>query len=490
MTTSDPILARWQAIVAERDPEAAKDWGDEPWSHFLHVFRPDGTDLERLFDGMPHGAGVLGRLRRVFEVAGDPGRGHAYFVPQRRPAVACGVLAELARRHLDALGAIAELLDARGPQACALITRDVEVEVVRTPVPRPDRAEPNEMTSLAYELITEFGRSLPPASKHGEYLRDPLYYLANDYALAYHVLWPHIGGGAAIDEPFAAYFELWCHGASIEFAGSPLTLQVHFARTIDECLERAPLAIDDDPTGIDLAWNTIERLGVEIRRGAKRADVADLEEAIGRPLWASLRTSLARHDGTFEESEQLGGLELLGASQIATAWQLSCAGGPGRWVPIAAGDGRFVCLDRSGRVVETDEDFEQRPRVIAPSYAAWLTALAGSTVSSGDDEKSPTASTRPVAPLTRPAKSARDTGGSGDPVKALLERLVADGRLELSARAEVAALARLVEEALDRGGDMHVRGARVHAALLDSPLVDELYLSEAELALVLAKEHP
>ncbi len=229
----DPLLERWAAIVAQRDRGSAKDWGDQPPPHFLHAFRPDGAGLDALFDGMPHGADVLARLRRVFEIAGDPGRGHAYFIVLDAPAATCRDLEALARRHLESLAAIAEALDWPGAEARAFSDRDLELEIVVGAPPPDDPARPHAMATAAYELITEYGGSFAAPSRHGEYLLDPLYYLACDYALAYYVLWPHLRTRTALDDPFAPWFELWRHGATLGFDGAPGTVRVYVPRTSD-----------------------------------------------------------------------------------------------------------------------------------------------------------------------------------------------------------------------------------------------------------------
>ncbi|MBZ0235052.1 MAG: hypothetical protein K8M05_22180 [Deltaproteobacteria bacterium] len=111
---------------------------------------------------------------------------------------------------------------------------------------------------------------------------------------------------------------------------------------------------------------------------------------------------------------------------------------------------------RRGAVVEVDAHFESEPRPVAASFAAWL------------------------------AERAARYAPRADPVAALVAKLVADRSLELARGAEVGSVAAVVEEALGRVLDGQARGRRVYEALLDCPLVDELFLDEEALAIVLA----
>jgi hypothetical protein len=454
---SDSLLERWRTIVAARDPEAAMNWDDEPQDFFLHAFRPDGEGLEPLFEDMPGGAEVLARLLRVFAVAGDVSRGQAYFIPVGTPTSTASALHGWATEYLRKLDQIARHMDARGPQALALIEGSLQVEIVVGPPPETDRVRPHEMISFTGELVTEFGRSLPRPSRHGDYLLDPLYYLACDYELAYYVLWPHLAADAPVEDPFAPYFELWRHGAAINFGGPAGRALVSVPRVADVVPPVPPLPSEDDASGVEAAWVRLKgarrELRSNLRRGASAAALEELERQLGRSLWRSLRASLQLHDGTREALAELDGLELLGTAQIADAWRTSCAAGPATWIPVAIAEPRVLCLDPRGAVVETDEHYEQAPRVIAPSFGAWLAGLA-----------------------------ARRTSRGEDPLVAFVEQLIADESLELARGAEVGAVTAVVDKALAQARDARERGRHVYEALIDSPLVDELYLSDEALA--------
>ncbi|KAB2893925.1 MAG: SMI1/KNR4 family protein, partial [Kofleriaceae bacterium] len=376
----DALLERWREIVSAKDPEAAKNWDDEPSGFFLHAFRPDGEGLEPLFDGMPGGVEVLARLQQVFAVAGDDSGGQAYFIPVAPPAATASALHAWATAYLRKLAQIARHLGARGGEAIALTEDALAIEVVVGPAPDVDRVNPPPMTSFVYELVTEFGGSLPRPSAHGEYLRDPLYYLACDYELTFYVLWPHIAAKSPIADPFAPYFELWRHGASLDFGGPAGRVHVSVPRLAGDAPAAPPLPCDDDASGVDAAWSRFEGRGRELvtrlRKGARPAEIAELEQQLGRRLWTSLRASLVRHDGTAEADDAFDGLELLGTERIASVWRTSCAEGPAMWVPVAIAEPRMLCLDARGAVVEVDAHFESEPRPVAASFAAWLAERA------------------------------------------------------------------------------------------------------------------
>ncbi|MBK9036602.1 MAG: hypothetical protein IPL61_36025 [Myxococcales bacterium] len=225
MSVDRELLARWRTLVARRDPEAAEGWEDEPSPYFLHSFRPDGAGLEELFVDMPHGEEVLARLRAVFK-AGDATSGHAYLVPRKAPLATRAQLRGWAQGYLEALAQIARAVDATGPGALALTEGGLEVEVEVGLA--PEETEASEMRTVVYELVTDFGHSLTPASAHGDLLDEPLYCLANDYALAFYVLWPQLAASASatVADPFAPYFELWRHQATLRYASGGVQVYV------------------------------------------------------------------------------------------------------------------------------------------------------------------------------------------------------------------------------------------------------------------------
>lgn len=52
---------------------------------------------------------------------------------------------------------------------------------------------------------------------HAHLLHEAFYGMAGNYFVASHLEWPLHRHLTTLDEPFAAYFELWRHGASSRF---------------------------------------------------------------------------------------------------------------------------------------------------------------------------------------------------------------------------------------------------------------------------------
>ena len=224
-SVTDGLLDRWKAIpaVAAHDED---EWEAEPPGHLLHYFRPDGVGLEDIVAGMAHSDEVLSRLRQVFEAARNGRPGDMYFTIRKAPRIRAAELEALARQYLANVIAMAKLVGSRDAgfarrhraAVTALAGRDVVVEVhagVPPTLDAPSKTHP--LQGFVYETATEFGHLHPPASEHAQLLAEPCYRLACSYELAHFVLWPTRGDGCPIADPFASYFELWRHGASIYF---------------------------------------------------------------------------------------------------------------------------------------------------------------------------------------------------------------------------------------------------------------------------------
>lgn len=218
------ILATWKALP-ELAEERDRDWDDEPPGYILHYFRPHGVGLNGIVAGMDHAEDVLERLRQVFEATrnGDPR--DMYFIVRKPPRLRANELESLARRHLANMIKMATLLSEQdevfaercAEDLAALSGSDVSVEVLPGPPPTEGHKDVHPLRSFLYETTTSFGHLFPPASEHANLLEDPCYMLACSYELAHYVLWPTRSTGCPIDEPFAPYFEMWRHGASVYF---------------------------------------------------------------------------------------------------------------------------------------------------------------------------------------------------------------------------------------------------------------------------------
>ncbi|MBK9036601.1 MAG: SMI1/KNR4 family protein [Myxococcales bacterium] len=194
-----------------------------------------------------------------------------------------------------------------------------------------------------------------------------------------------------------------------------------------------------------------------LRRGAKPGELAELERALGQAIHPSVRAALLRHDGSRDLLGESIEWQLLNAREVCEMRRDWGTAAPTGWWPLAANEPRLLCVDGRGCVMEVDVDFEERPRAIAASVAAWLTAIA-------------------PPPRVRP----------DDGLVPLIEQLVADGELELAEGASLDQLADAIRERMTDGDDAKQRATLALAALIRSALVEEVYLDEAALARRLA----
>ncbi len=171
---------------------------------------------------------------------------------------------------------------------------------------------------------------------------------------------------------------------------------------------------------VTTAWEQIERVlaaeapevFVTLAAGANEGTLADLERAIGRPVPADLRQSLARHDGQRDHAWLLcfaGYDTLMTAAEIGQNWAMltelataferdAAADRSGltwvNWwrpscVPFAHdGGGDFVCVDAdptihpdADRILVHVHDGEFDPTGHR-DYTAWLTGIAAALVAS------------------------------------------------------------------------------------------------------------
>jgi cell wall assembly regulator SMI1 len=503
------LVARWKQIVIARHPAQAAHWGDDPFSHFLHDFRPDGAGLEPLFEGMPQGEAVLRRLRQVL-AAGTEGQGDAYVVARKPPLGTAADIEALAREHLSK---IADMCRALGPEGFghhtprdlhALLDPDRRVQVLVQPfAPTGERgANAPGIQSLLYEIVTEFGSSAAQ-SLHADLLADPLYHLACSYELAYYILWPHLAEERNVLAPFDAYFELWRHGASLCFEDADAgwsfdrdgIFRVHVARVRDGG-KRPPRAASPEggkvkspraALNVAAAWKRIENrlqanapeILAQLNPPAPEDELADAEKTLGRPLPQALRASLRRHDGTSPEMGLLGGRELLSVAQIV-ALQGDDRVAP-TWFPIAEGDAsldapEILCLDARGAVVLVRD--EEAPVRQAASYGEWLGRLA--------DDLEAGRLTFDGAWLV-PAGAAPELAQPRDEFTRFAEHLVSDKVVELAPGATADALVAVVKLAFRGKSDVE-RGRLLSELLLEHDAVEELFADEVVLTELIARE--
>jgi len=185
----------------------------------LQQFRPDGQGLQGLFDDLPQGAALQHRLRQLYAIAGDatrPGGGQdAYFIVRNPPPLDPLHARTAAQTWLRSLLALAretqfdDLVDELQPLP--------EVRVLEGIAPKQTKDDLRNVP--LYRAIKRQGASLCERLQREDavlnLLRPAYYYAACDWALRDYLLWPLYHRFTQLDDPFLAYFELWCHGVKL-----------------------------------------------------------------------------------------------------------------------------------------------------------------------------------------------------------------------------------------------------------------------------------
>jgi hypothetical protein len=213
---TDVLLQRCRAIVGFAD-DAPCD-GDALIG-MLQRFRPQGEALDGLFDTLPMGAALHGRLRQLYSAAGNsarPGGGQdAYFIVRNPPALAPGRARALAQQWLDSMLALAR--ETGFDELAEVLDPLPEVRVLQGIAPKQTKADLAEfpLYQAIKQQAAELSERLPVANQALELLRPAYYFAACDGMLRDYLLWPVYQPYSQLDDPFAPYFELWRHGAKL-----------------------------------------------------------------------------------------------------------------------------------------------------------------------------------------------------------------------------------------------------------------------------------
>lgn len=221
----EEMLAYWKSLVGDGSLAA---WQPENMGMFFQAFRPNGQGVEAAFDGVVGAEQILPRLMQVYEATAagwEPeGRSDWYFVVRQPTPLAAERAEELCTEHLQKVAQLAKEFEAAGDEDTvaelqALLDPLPRVEVVQGETPQPP--DDDDPEGLIYEVTNDVMRylrwNLKPVESHAHLMDEALYTLACDYSLAYHILWPLYRHLTPVSEPFAAYFELWQHGAGYRF---------------------------------------------------------------------------------------------------------------------------------------------------------------------------------------------------------------------------------------------------------------------------------
>lgn len=222
MPTAEEMFDRWKRIAKDTLP---RPWTQENLAGFFQLFRPDGEGLDAVFKDVVGAGEILPRLLEVYRATAegwDQDGEDAYFIVRHPEPISTAQASMLARSHLDQLAAIAQEMN--DVEAVELLLRPLSLVVVEgeTPWP-PDDDDPE---TLIYEMRGDFMASLEPLESHALLMKEGLYYIACDYRLQHHILWPLYRHATSIKEPFEPYFRLWKHGIGLRFAGEVVNVYV------------------------------------------------------------------------------------------------------------------------------------------------------------------------------------------------------------------------------------------------------------------------
>jgi hypothetical protein len=183
---------------------------------FFQLFRPDGENLDALFDLLELGDQLSDRLQRVFHAAGDDrrpaGGKDAYFIIRSPKPMS----SELAEHHgaswLEGLRQIAESV---GDTCVAekLATRPKIRVLEGIPPKHPKQPEErSQLLKLFLENCVELTSKVEGVDPHAELLRPAYYFMACDAMLRDYLMWPFYRTATGLADPLASYFSLWSHG--------------------------------------------------------------------------------------------------------------------------------------------------------------------------------------------------------------------------------------------------------------------------------------
>lgn len=205
------LIARWGALAGIENAAEPSDL-----TGLFQHFRPTGTGVDPIFEGLEFGAAVRARVRKCYEyTAAGFKPSDAYFIP--RPMSRCPELLaeELICAHFAEISKIAvarndreliELVKNAHPQRVGSVAQLRELPLTTE---SPD--------GWIFDLVNDFRTFIHVDETEIMMLSDALYSIANNVFLQSYLLWPIYSSSSALHEPFQPYFELWSKGVSYSF---------------------------------------------------------------------------------------------------------------------------------------------------------------------------------------------------------------------------------------------------------------------------------
>lgn len=183
---------------------------------FFQLFRPDGGNLNGLFDALRQGDQLSDRLQSAYQAAGDdrrPQGGRDAFFIVRSPSP---LSPELAEHHaVTWIQGLQQLAEAVGDAHVAQRLASPPTIRVLEGIPPKHPQQPHERTELLNVFLDHapaLTEKVAEVDPHAELLRPAYYFIACDAMLRDYLMWPFYAEQTGLTDPFESYFTLWAHG--------------------------------------------------------------------------------------------------------------------------------------------------------------------------------------------------------------------------------------------------------------------------------------
>ncbi|MEM0926445.1 MAG: apolipoprotein acyltransferase [Planctomycetota bacterium] len=221
--SSTNLLQRCQELAESKncgsstcapDPESQSD--ADSLIGFFQLFRPDGDQLEGLYDGIEAGDELTERLRFLFQVAGNnrrpQGGRDVYFIVRDSPKLTVEQAEHHATQWLEGLRQLAEFVG--DDETTTGLSQLPQIRVLEGLPPKhpKDPAERAGLLNLIEGRCTELTSKVADADAHAALMRQAYYFIACDAMLRDFLMWPFYRRPTGLADPFRGYFMLWVHG--------------------------------------------------------------------------------------------------------------------------------------------------------------------------------------------------------------------------------------------------------------------------------------
>lgn len=181
---------------------------------FFQCFRPDGNAIESLFIDTPEKEDINDRLEKLYFAAGDDrrpdGGKDAYFVIRRSPPISPVLAEKLGHDWLEGLRSMTVQCGREDLQS--KLASNIRVRVLEGIPPKHPKIESEQSPLL--KTLRECSRitETTDCGIEASALRPAYYFIACDSMLRDYLMWPFYRNATGLEDPLAAYFELWRHG--------------------------------------------------------------------------------------------------------------------------------------------------------------------------------------------------------------------------------------------------------------------------------------